>query len=230
MHLQHQWAAVGVDHGVPLAAEHLLAGVVATRAAGLGFLDALAVDNGRTRACLASGPLAVEHHQPMRDRLPHMGTSPRREPAVDRLPRRKARRQHPPRDAAAQDVEDRVDDLAHGPLRRSPDASWSRQKRFQDGPFGVGQVTGKAKSVAHMLRAGGCGPHQAVHPTRSRQPVGITSYRGHPTPIPLPFRDSLLAEPKRCLDEAGHLSTTWSPVAYTRLADRDSSTGGVRWY
>src|SRR5258708_553153 len=46
-----------------------------------------------------------------------------------------------------------------------------------------------------MMRSGGCGPHRSVHPTRSRQPVGITSYRDHPIPITIPFRDSLLAEP-----------------------------------
>jgi hypothetical protein len=31
-----------------------------------------------------------------------------------------------------------------------------------NGPFGVGQVTGEAEPVAHMLRAGGCGPHGRV--------------------------------------------------------------------
>ena len=120
--------------------------------------------------------------------------SPGREPAIDGLPRREAGWQHAPCDAAAQDVEDGVDDLAHRPLRRSANAGWRRQKRLQNGPLGVRQVTGEAKPVAHMLRAGGCGPHGRVHPTRSRQPVGITSYRDHPTPIPLPFRDSLLEE------------------------------------
>ena len=59
-------------------------------------------------------------------------------------------------------------------------------------PPSATEVTGEAEPVAPMLRAGGCGPHQVVHPTRSRQPVGITSYRGHPTPVPLSFRDSLL--------------------------------------
>ena len=43
-----------------------------------------------------------------------------------------------------------------------------------------------------MLRAGSCGPHGFGHPTRPRQPVETTSYRDHPTPIPLAFRDSLL--------------------------------------
>jgi hypothetical protein len=38
----------------------------------------------------------------------------------------------------------------------------------------------------------GCGSHQAVHPTWSRSPIGITSGRDHSTPITLAFRDILL--------------------------------------
>ena len=194
MDLQHQWPPIRVHHGVPLAAHHLLAGIITARTASLGGLDALAVDGGSTRAGLTSDALAVEHHQSVGNGLPHMTASPGREPAVDRLPGRETGRQHPPRNAAAQHVEDGIDDLAHWPLRRSPDRCWRRQQRFQHGPFGVRQVTGEAEPVAHMLRAGGCGPHGGVHPTWSRQPVGTTSYRGHPTPIPLAFRDSLSAQ------------------------------------
>lgn len=45
MGLDHQRATVGIDHGVALSALDLRAGVVAARAAGLGRLDALAVDH-----------------------------------------------------------------------------------------------------------------------------------------------------------------------------------------
>ena len=51
---------------------------------------------------------------------------------------------------------------------------------------------GAAEPVAHMLRAGGCGPHGSSHPTRSRQPVGITPYRDHPTTTTISFKNSLL--------------------------------------
>ena len=47
--LEHQRPAVGVGHRVPLAAQHLLASVVASRSSGLGGLHALAVDDGGTR-------------------------------------------------------------------------------------------------------------------------------------------------------------------------------------
>ena len=66
MDLYAEQPAIGVDHRVPLAAQHLLARVITARAAGFGGLDALAVDDSSGRACLAPGPLAVPHHQVVR--------------------------------------------------------------------------------------------------------------------------------------------------------------------
>jgi hypothetical protein len=60
-----------------------------------------------------------------------------------------------------------------------------------------------------MLRTGGCGPHLADDPTRSRQPVEITTRRDHPTHVPQAFRDSLLARYER----HGLFSWTRVPVA-----------------
>ena len=88
-------------------------------------------------------------------------------------------------------VDSRPDYDVHRPIRGAPNRRTRRQQRLSNRPLRVGQVTGEVKAVASMLGAGGCGPHQAVCPTRSRQPVGITSHRGHPTSIPLSFRDSL---------------------------------------
>ncbi len=124
--LQDQRAAVGVHHGVALAPPHLLARVVAARPAGLAALDALAVDHRGRRAGVAPGVLAVEHDQVVGQRLPHARVAECGEPAVDGLVRREALRQHAPGDAAAQDVEDRVDDLAHRPGRWPSDRRWGR--------------------------------------------------------------------------------------------------------
>src|SRR3954447_14204493 len=59
-----------VHHGVPFAAFDLLSGIIAPDPAGFGGLDALAVDHRRRRAGLPAFALAVEHHEPMVDRLP----------------------------------------------------------------------------------------------------------------------------------------------------------------
>src|SRR3990170_2994911 len=91
MRLVEGGAPVGVDERMALAAVDLLAGVIATRPAGLGRLDALAVDDRGRGAGLASGPLAVGHDEGVVDPLEHAAVTPGREPAVDRAPRRKVR-------------------------------------------------------------------------------------------------------------------------------------------
>lgn len=61
MHRHLQRPAVRVHHGVSLARLDLLARIVAARAASLGGLHALTVDNGSTRAGFATDALAVQH-------------------------------------------------------------------------------------------------------------------------------------------------------------------------
>jgi hypothetical protein len=58
-----------VDHDLPLAPLHLLAGVVASRAAALGGLDALAVEHRGRGRLLAADPLAISHDEQVVDRL-----------------------------------------------------------------------------------------------------------------------------------------------------------------
>ena len=70
MALQDERPAVGVDHGVALAALDLLASVVAARATGFGRLDALAVDHRGGGAGLATRPFAVEHDEMVVDAFP----------------------------------------------------------------------------------------------------------------------------------------------------------------
>ena len=109
MDLDAQHQAEGVGDQVPLAALDPLSGVVSDHFAGLraGF-HALAVDDRRGRALVATlqlpGP-AIEHVVDVR---PDPGDDPGPEVAVDRAARRKILRQHSPLAARLQQVEDRV--------------------------------------------------------------------------------------------------------------------------
>src|SRR3546814_8306225 len=96
---QREYAPVGIHHGMTLAPHHLLAGIIAARAAGFGRLHALAVDDGRRRARLPADAGAVELDQMMVEALEHSIVSPLREPSVNRSPRRKAVGRAPPRTA-----------------------------------------------------------------------------------------------------------------------------------
>ena len=60
MRLEHEAAPVRVDQRMALAAVDLLAGVIAARPAGLGRLDALAVDDRAGGTGLAPDPFAIE--------------------------------------------------------------------------------------------------------------------------------------------------------------------------
>src|SRR4051812_47425268 len=59
MDLQHHASAIGIDHGVTLAPVDFLACIIPAWAAGFGGLDALAVDDCRTRTGLATDTLAI---------------------------------------------------------------------------------------------------------------------------------------------------------------------------
>ena len=147
MGIQDQAAPVRIHHRVPLAALHLLAGVVAPRSAALGRLDALAIDHCRSRAGLAPAPLAVEHDQVMVHGLPYPAVAQPGEPGIHRPPRREAVRQQPPGAARPQ---------------HSAAAGGPAQQGFRDAPPGIGRVARVAKARAAMLRAGGRGPRPKV--------------------------------------------------------------------
>src|SRR5215475_14032695 len=63
MGLDDEAAAVGVDQRVTLEPVDLLARIVTARAAGLGGLDALAVDDRGRGVGVAPDPLAICHHK-----------------------------------------------------------------------------------------------------------------------------------------------------------------------
>jgi len=63
MGLDDEAAAVCVDQRVALASVDLLARILTARAAGLGGLDALAINNRGRRAGGAPDPFTICHHE-----------------------------------------------------------------------------------------------------------------------------------------------------------------------
>ncbi len=160
--LDERGASVRIDGGVALATVDLLGRVVAPWPTALSGLDRLAVDGRRRRARASAGALAVGRDQGVVDGHEQAGVTPSREPTVDRRPGRKVGRHQPPRDAAAQDVEDGVEDLALGPGARSAAPAGRRQQRRDQGPFGVGQIARVAQAGSAIPLTGGRGPHRAL--------------------------------------------------------------------
>src|SRR5215472_26252 len=140
MGLDDQAAAVGVDQRVTLAAVDLLARIVTARAAGLGGLNALAVDDRGRGAGVAPDPFAICHHKRVVYPFKAPVVAPGGEPAVDRPPWRQVARHQPPRAARPHHVEYPIDDLAHRPLARPARRAGLRQVWRDDAPLCVGQI------------------------------------------------------------------------------------------
>ena len=112
--------ALGVGHDVSLAALDLLACVIAARPAAFRRLDALAVDDPSARRSLAPNGFPADQQQSVIERKPKTIVTPQVEPASRRRDRRKAGRQHPPRQPATQQIQDRLDDPPQRPFAVSP--------------------------------------------------------------------------------------------------------------
>src|SRR4029077_4444435 len=130
--LQHHASAGGIDHGVTLAPVDFLARIISSWATGFGGLDALAVDDCRTRTSLATDTLAIQHHQVVVEGYPRSVVAEPGEPAVGRLVRREMLRQHAPRTTAAEHKEDRVHHLAHRPvpMPAGPRRRWQQRRQY----------------------------------------------------------------------------------------------------
>jgi len=152
--------SLGIGEDVALASLDLLACVITPRPAGFRGFYALAIDDASAGRGLAAVRLARGHEQIVVQRLPQAVVAPQIEPAPHRRNRREARWQHPPRQAPAQQVEDRLDNPPHLPLARTADMRGWREKRFQNRPFGIGQIAWQSQSRAGMMRASGIGPHR----------------------------------------------------------------------
>src|SRR5262249_39502335 len=168
MGLDDEAAAVGVDQSVTLAPVDLLARIVTARAAGLGGLDALAVDDRGRGAGVAPDPLAICHHKRVVYPFKAPVVAPGGEPAIDRPPRRQVARHQPPRAARPHHVEYPIDDLAHRPLARPARRAGLPQVRRDDAPLCVGQIGLVSCDGAAMLLSSGRCPRIQVG---SRNPL-----------------------------------------------------------
>jgi hypothetical protein len=148
--LQHHASAVGIDQGVTLAPVDLLACIITLRSTSFGGLDALAIDDRRTRTGLATGTLSIPHYQMVVEGFPGSVVAEPGEPAVGRLVRWKVLRPHALRTTATQHKEDRVHQFAHWPAPTSAGLRMRRQQRRQYQPLGIGQIARVAQFVPVM--------------------------------------------------------------------------------
>lgn len=102
--------ALSICQDVTLAPFDLLACIVAPRPTALGGFDALAIDYPCAGRGLAPYRFPADQQQSVIERKPKPIIAPQVEPASHRRDRRKTGWQHPPRQPAAQQIQDRLDD------------------------------------------------------------------------------------------------------------------------
>ena len=132
----------GVDDDVPLPARDPLAHVVAPRLAPLGGVDALAVDDRRRGALLAAVGVPQPGAEHVEDLRPGAVEPPPAVVEVDGAPGGQVVGHHPPGDAAADQVEDAVEDLAEVDVAGPAAGLGLGQQGLDELPLLVGQVGG----------------------------------------------------------------------------------------
>ena len=151
----------------------------------------------------------IARHQLMVQALPCSVITKAGEPAIRRLVRWEMLRQHAPGTAAAQHVEDGIDDFAHRPGPFSAGPCGRRQQRREHLPFGIGQIAGVAQVVPVVLCPGLAGPHrqfqgqgEPLHSPASA--VFKPSWKSFETASQLdfphfgPFAPAVSARPRKC--------------------------------
>src|SRR5271167_2600682 len=125
-----------------LAAIDLFSGIVAPLFAGLGALDALAVDDRRAGVAVAPFQLARLLPQLRVDGDPQTVPFPESEIMIDGAPRCKMRRQVAPLAAGFDEIKDRVDQFPLHVLSRPPGRACLGKTIIDELPFGVRQIRG----------------------------------------------------------------------------------------
>lgn len=129
--------AVGISQDMPLAALDLLACVIATRTTAFSGFHALAVDDTGAGRSLAANDFPRHHQQRVIDRQPQAVVPPKVEPMPDSRYGREARRQHPPRQAAAQQIQDCLDNPPQRPFAGAAYRGRWWQQWLQQPPLGI---------------------------------------------------------------------------------------------
>lgn len=166
--------AVGVGQDVALAPLDLLPCVIAPRPAAFRGLHTLAVDHSGAGRSLAADSFPPDQQQGMIEREPQAVVAPQVKPAPHRRDGRKARRQHPPRQPAAQQIQNRLDKAPERPLARTPPRRGRRKEALQHRPFGIGQIAWQSQVCTGILRPSGIGPHRRSPEVCCKTPESTT--------------------------------------------------------
>ena len=100
------------------------------------------------------------HKQPMVQRLPQPVVAPQVKLAPDGRYRRRARRQHPPRQTAFTKRRGSPPRSAASAIGEDARHAMAAEKRRQQRPFGIGQITWQSQTRARMMDANGIGLHR----------------------------------------------------------------------
>jgi hypothetical protein len=132
----------GIDQQMTLPALDLFATVVTAHARHCGRLDTLAIQTAGCRMLMPAGLVAHLCAQRVVDTLSGAVIPPDTEVMVDALPVRIVLGQHAPLRAADQNVQHRIQDLAHVQAARPPARFGGRDQVFDIIPVAVGQIGG----------------------------------------------------------------------------------------
>jgi len=152
--------AIGVGQDVALASLDPLPRVIAARPAASRGLHTLAVDRSGAGRSLAAYSFPPNQQQGMIEREPQAVVAPQIEPAPHRREGRKARRQHPPRQPAAQQIQNRLNHAPERPLARTPHRRGWRKEGLQHRLFGIGQIAWQSQFCRGILPPSGIGSHR----------------------------------------------------------------------
>src|SRR5262249_20607243 len=149
--------------------------LVAVRSALLGRLDRLTVDNGRAGGRLAPKQAAHALAQHGVDPLPRAGQAPQAKIVVDGGPRPVLARQIAPGAAAAQKVEEAIENPAEVNTAGAASRLGSRKQGFELGPLAIAEITG-VENCGHetpwRLPAGESRPGQPCGQRSANPPSG----------------------------------------------------------
>jgi hypothetical protein len=135
-----QEQAQGVNQQMTLAARDHLASVVAAYAPHARGFDTLAVQTAGRGMLMTAGTAAEFCAQGVVNALPGSVIAPDAKVSVDALPLRVVLWQHTPLSASDQNIEDRVDDLAHVQATWSTTLFGGRHQIFDTIPVAVEQI------------------------------------------------------------------------------------------
>src|SRR4051812_24605525 len=129
-----------VDQQVPFASLDVFAAIVATQAAHRRALDTLTVQTTSGWMFMSASTPSYLGAQSIVDTLPGAIVTPNPEVMIDTFPGRIVLGQHAPLRAADQNVQDRIDELAHIQAARPTTSFGGRDQVFDIIPLAVGQI------------------------------------------------------------------------------------------